>query len=93
MAEKSVMVKDARTIETLGSITVIASDKTGTLTQNRMTSTHAIFSNAIVTLDQTLNDENSKYEISSESPLPVLTAPSACDPPRCRNLPQLQSHR
>jgi len=65
MAEKSVMVKDARTIETLGSITVIASDKTGTLTQNRMTSTHAIFSNAIVTLDQTLNDENSKYEISN----------------------------
>merc|ERR1711968_59463 len=58
MAEKSVMVKDARTIETLGSITCIASDKTGTLTQNRMTSTHAIFSNAIVTLDSTLNDEN-----------------------------------
>jgi magnesium-transporting ATPase (P-type) len=62
MAEKSVMVKDARTIETLGSITCIASDKTGTLTQNRMTSTHAIFSNRIVTLDQTLNDENEKYE-------------------------------
>jgi magnesium-transporting ATPase (P-type) len=50
----NVLVKSAQTIETLGSITTVASDKTGTLTQNRMTATHGIYSMKIVALDQTL---------------------------------------
>lgn len=40
MHAKNVLVKNTESVETLGSTTLIASDKTGTLTQNRMTVQH-----------------------------------------------------
>jgi len=51
MATKQVLVKDLQGVETLGAITLLATDKTGTLTRNQMTVTNMWTSLKLLTAD------------------------------------------
>ncbi|KAI0596143.1 Na,H/K antiporter P-type ATPase [Biscogniauxia sp. FL1348] len=51
MRKHKVLCKSLKTVETLGSVSVICSDKTGTLTENRMTVTECTIGNHTITAD------------------------------------------
>lgn len=48
MANKKVLVKNLETVESLGSTSVICTDKTGTLTKNKLTVSHIVFNGKVI---------------------------------------------
>jgi magnesium-transporting ATPase (P-type) len=67
MARRNAIIRRLPTVETLGSVTVICSDKTGTLTRNEMTVTSVVTADSALTVTGTGYDPHGEIRLNNET--------------------------
>ncbi|KAG0303871.1 hypothetical protein BGZ98_006184 [Dissophora globulifera] len=78
MASQNVLVKDLTGVETLGAITLLATDKTGTLTRNQMTVTNIWSSDKMYSAFRSAANTGDAFNASSPGIPEVLSVASLC---------------
>ena len=78
LSKNNVLVKDLHSVETLGSITMLATDKTGTLTQNKMTCVGTWLNGSIFAIADAQDVSRHDKILQKETPNSSLLTSASC---------------
>ena len=74
MAKENAIIKKLKAVESLGCVSVICSDKTGTLTQNKMTVQQVYVDGKVINgIDMDITDQTQRYLLMMQC-LPMIPA-------------------